>query len=135
MDSNLGEPSGGRESANRGVSRRSFLRGTSGAVLAGGAGLSLLLDACGGTAAPAASSGGAPASASAGAGGAKSIKSVLPTYIKPTLPFKPQFPGTGPGIDDAYSVFPANPFKSVTETPGTGSTVSFFSGTFWPPYT
>ena len=136
MDSNSGALSGGQEGANRGVSRRSFLRGTSGAVLAGGAGLSLLLDACGGTAAPAASTGGgAPASASAGAGSAKSIKSVLPTYIKTTLPFKPQFPSTGPGIDDAYSVFPAKPFKSVTETPGTGSTVNFFSGTFWPPYT
>jgi putative aldouronate transport system substrate-binding protein len=125
-------------------------------ALVGGAGL---LAACGPAGAPAAPAGQAPAStpAAAQSGGAPStapttvraaaappvsaaaggnVKSILPTYIPPTLPFKADLPGDpAKGIDDGYLKFPANPYQSVTETVGTGKDVNVFSGSAWPPFT
>ncbi len=136
----------GDSSPERGVSRRTFLRGTTGAVLVGTAGLSVLLNACGESAAtaPSSAAGAAPSTAGAaapstsglaGAPTAKTVKSVLPTYNPIKLPFKADFPSTGVGIDDAYTSFPKTPFKSVTDVPGTGSTINVVSGSAWPPYT
>jgi putative aldouronate transport system substrate-binding protein len=115
-------------------------------ALAGGAGL---LAACS-QGAPAAPSGAAPAATtapaqatgaatsaptvSAAAGG--KVKSVLPTYIAPNLPFKADLPGdASKGIDDAYLTFPASPYQSVTDTVGTGKDINVFSGSAWPPFT
>ncbi|MBV9595983.1 MAG: extracellular solute-binding protein [Chloroflexi bacterium] len=136
------------------LSRRAFLRLSAGVALVSGAGL---LSACSASA-PAAQPGSATASApaaaqsgaattaptvsaaapaptvSAAAGG--NVKSVLPTYVAPTLPFKADLPGdAGKGIDDGYLTFPANPYQSVTDTVGTGKDINVFSGSAWPPFT
>ncbi|HEY1298310.1 MAG TPA: hypothetical protein VGJ60_34955 [Chloroflexota bacterium] len=135
------------EPSPRRLDRRAFL-------LAGGglgvAGIGVLLAACG-TTAPATSpstsgqptaasaaptsSGAASTSAKPTGAAAGNVKSVLPTYVAFQLPFKADVPSPAPGIEDAWTKFPAAPFKSVQETPGTGSQVTLFSGTFWPPYT
>ena len=124
-----------RSSTSGGLSRRGFLVGL------GISSAAALLAACGtsataGTSAPAQ---GAPpsatqAAASGAASGAK-VKDLLPTYVAyPNAP-KAELPSTGPGIDDAYTAFPAQPFKSVQETPGRGGDINVVSGSAWPPYT
>lgn len=61
--------------------------------------------------------------------------SVLPTYIPVVNGPKADLPSTGQGIDDAWTSFPKQTFKSVTETPGRGGDVNIVSGSAWPPYT
>lgn len=71
---------------------------------------------------------------SAAAGG--NVKSLLPTYVAPNLPFKADLPGDPTkGIDDGYLTFPANPYQSVTASVGSGKDIHVFSGSAWPPFT
>ncbi|MBV8714555.1 MAG: hypothetical protein JOZ65_05760 [Chloroflexi bacterium] len=124
-----------RSTRGRVLPRRAFLR-ASGAL--GIAGIGLLLAACGSPAPSAAPTSAAPAAAApkpTGAAASGNAKSILPTYVPFQLPFKADVPSPAAGIEDAWTKYPATPFKSVTETPGTGSNVTLFSGTFWPPYT
>src|SRR5689334_18775222 len=113
------------------LNRRAFLRAGGGLSVAG---FGLLLAACGSpapatsgqpaNAAPTTASAAAKPAAAAGSNG----KAVLPTYTPFQLPFKADVPSPATGIEDAWTRFPATPFKSVTETPGTGKDVTLFSG-------
>jgi putative aldouronate transport system substrate-binding protein len=113
-----------------GVSRRAFLRISGGLAVIGA---SALLSACS-TASPSGPAAGAPPSATSGATGAAKLKDILPAYIAAQGP-KPDLPSTGPGIDDAYTSFPKQTFRSVQEPPGRGGDITVVSGSAWPPYT
>jgi putative aldouronate transport system substrate-binding protein len=132
LTAGLSSPGRGAE-----VSRRSFLR-FSGALLAmTGA---RLLAACGTPAAPSqtAPSAGSANTTPATSGAAQSttkLANLLPTYIPNAQAPKADLPSTGPGIDDAWTSFPKQAFKSVTETPGRGGDINIVSGSAWPPYT
>src|SRR5262249_11698879 len=69
------------------------------------------------------------------AGGTQKLSSLLPTYVPYQTTLKADLPSTGKGIDDAWSKFPAQPFKSVQEAPGRGGDINIVSGSAWPPYT
>ncbi|MGH2364339.1 MAG: hypothetical protein ACRDHX_06765, partial [Chloroflexota bacterium] len=135
-------PDQGGPSSEHGVTRRSFIRTAAGGAIAGAIGLPLLLDACGGTAAPASSAAGstAPAgsaaasasvaaqassaaasaapSAAASAGG-KVIAGInpvnakaLPTYFAPKLLAAPDYDAHDPRVTLGYNHYPKNPRKS-----------------------
>ena len=107
------------------VSRRRFLR------LAGGAVTLSLAAACVPTS-PAAS----PTSpAGAQAGSAAKGAGVFPTFAPTSSGPKPDFPASGPGYDDGFNTFPANPVNAIAERPGTGSTVKIMSIALFPPPT
>jgi putative aldouronate transport system substrate-binding protein len=114
------------------VSRRTFLRLTAGTTLF----LPLVLSACTSastTSAPAtpASAGATPGTAAAGA-----PASGLPTFVASTGGPKPDLPSTGPGIDDGFTNYPANPTKSEpAAAPGAASTVSAYALAYYPPPT
>jgi putative aldouronate transport system substrate-binding protein len=122
-----------QSSSRGGLSRRRFLAGAS------IAGVSALVAACSAPA-PSGSSGasapgqGAPSATQATANGAK-LTDLLPAYIPYANAPKAELPSTGPGVDDAYTTFPKQPFKSVQDTPGRGGDVNIVSGSAWPPYT
>ncbi len=105
-----------------GVKRRTFLRVTSGGVVA-----SALLAACS-PAAPQASSPATPGASSASSTG-------YPTYVQPTNRPTPDLPSTGHGIDDGYINYPANPAKAMpAELPGNGGNLAYFGyGYYTPP--
>ncbi|MDE3077446.1 MAG: extracellular solute-binding protein, partial [Chloroflexota bacterium] len=130
-----GEPSGfpGRPgSLRREVSRRGFLRASAAGALAS-VSLPLLLEACGGAAAgPTSSSGSsAPAKSAGGAAG----KQPLPAYIPFKNPLKPDFHSDDPRYDDGYNNFPANPFKAVAKSPGSGGTINVLIAAYYPAAT
>ena len=116
------------------VSRRAFLWASGGVAVAGASGL---LAACGTTAPGPAQQ--APANVSTPptsiAGSTTRLANLLPGYIPNTQAPKADLPSPGPGIDDAWTSFPKQPFKSVTDTPGRGSDVNIVSGSAWPPFT
>ncbi|MGH2519002.1 MAG: hypothetical protein ACRDF8_04300, partial [Chloroflexota bacterium] len=84
----------------------------------------MILEACGGTAAPA-SNASAPASGSG--------SNAYPTYTPYANKPKPDYPSIGPLYEDGYDNYPANPVKSVATPPGKGSDVSIFSIGLFPP--
>ncbi|HEY3062199.1 MAG TPA: hypothetical protein VGL99_24775 [Chloroflexota bacterium] len=104
------------------VSRRTFLRVASGAVLA-----LPLLQAC----VPS-----APATATPVGKTSSAATSVYPTYLSVANAPKAQFASTGPQYDDGFDAYPANPVKAATgPAPGTGSNVSIMSISLFPPPT
>ena len=150
----------------RRIDRQSFVR-----LAAGGAVASVVLAACGGTAAPAASSASpsaapssaapkpsvaasapasAPASAAAcgerrGSASAKPSAAAsasgsaaaqagggLPSYIPLAAKPKPDYVSKGELYEDGYIAYPKNAPKSVTQTPGLGSTVTLFDDGLYP---
>src|SRR5579864_3596645 len=54
----------------------------------------------------------------------------LPTYV-PIASVKPDLPGTET-VPDGYLKFPRNTFKSVSDTPGTGSDITWMTYTIVP---
>lgn len=118
--------------ALRGVSRRVFLR-SSGGVLVGAALTPALLAACAPTApqTSSASSSTANSAAARASSAAAAYPSYTPLADKPT----PDLPSTGPGIDDGFVNYPANPVKVMpAEAPGRGSTLNYFGyGYYTPP--
>jgi len=120
------------------LSRRSFLRISAGLAVAGASGL---LAACGQPApslqqqAPATVAPSKPSATSGAGQPVAKIASLLPTYIPNTQGPKPDLPSPGPGIDDAWLTFPAEPFKSVPDVPGRGGEITVVSGSAWPPFT
>jgi putative aldouronate transport system substrate-binding protein len=103
-----------------GLSRRAFIRMTTGGALAGSA---LLLAACN----PAPAPGGAATVRPAAAGPAKNA-SVLPTYTALQGGAKPDYPSTGPEYEDGFIRYPQNPARAwLKEPPGKGSTVQAFT--------
>ena len=133
------------------LDRRRFLTLTGTATLASGAGL--LLQACGGSAAPsslaATPSGGAAAPPSgpptlSPAGGIPSgparakPNEPFPTYIPFSPPggIKPDFHDSDQRYDDGYNAYPANPFISWTkDPPGNGTNVVALSQAYTLPPT
>ena len=101
--------------------RRALLKNTP----LGMAGLGLALA----TACQAAPSAQAPAAAATPSPGG------YPTTVPDTLSPKPDLPSTGQWIDNAYSNYPPNPAKSVSETPGRGGTLTYFTQAVYPPAT
>src|SRR5581483_12158675 len=96
----------------------------SGRVAASGLVLPALLQACGGTAAPASSA----ADRVVATGGTKSTAGVLPTYTPTANGPKPDFPGGGPQFTDGFTRYPANPVKSMTgDPPGSGGPVTILT--------
>jgi putative aldouronate transport system substrate-binding protein len=116
--------------SSHGLSRRSFLRVSSTAALAGGALLPTLLAAC-----TPASPATAPAPAAAPPGAGLAAASGLPTYQPVATKPVPDLPSTGPGIDDGYINYPRNPTKALPpEAPGRGGPLSYFGyGYYTPP--
>ena len=101
--------------------RRDFLR-LGGVALAGAAALPWVLDACGGTAAP----------ASTAVGSASAKGSVLPAYVpfqgpKPDLAALPN--GTPPG----FLNYPQHAVKSVASPPGKGGAINALAFTLFAP--
>jgi len=141
----------GRE---RPVSRRVFIRGATGGVLAGVA-LPSLLAACAPaapaqpTAAPAKRAGtptaatqvGAPTPPPKPAPAATSVPTpapatALPSFVPLATKPKADLPSSGPLYQDAYLNYPASPFKAQPDDPpGTGSTITSFVQALFPPYT
>ncbi|HEX8968634.1 MAG TPA: hypothetical protein VF937_12190, partial [Chloroflexota bacterium] len=110
------------------LSRRRFLRLT--AALAGGALTVSLASAC----APAVPTSAPTRSAAGGAG--SGTNAVYPAYVPATSGPKPDFPASGPGYDDGFDRFPANPVKVLPgDPPGSGSTVRIMSIALFPPPT
>lgn len=125
------------------VDRRRFVRITAGGMFLGG--VVALLEACAGpqasapaisppTAQPSSSAPkptSAPAPTTAAVVGAAptptsgNVKGVaLPTYV-PQTAIKPDLPGSADGmIDPAFINYPANPVKTVLDTPGSGGDVN-----------
>ena len=96
------------------LTRRGFIRFSAASAL-------ILSTAC----APGAGSGSAArptAGAGAATGGSGSKPSPFPTYVPFTAGPKPDYHTDDPRFDDGFDNFPANPFKAVTEKPGTGGT-------------
>src|SRR5205823_2361523 len=60
-----------------------------------------------------------------------------PTYQSlASAALKPDFPADGPGYDDGYNSYPANPVKALpSEPPGTGSMFKAMSIALFPPPT
>src|SRR5215208_4081146 len=115
-----------------GVTRRSFLRLTSGGVLAGSALVPALLAAC----SPAQQSRPGPSSAASSATSREAAAAGgLPTYVPLGNRPAPDLPSTAQGIDDGYLSYPRNPVKALAgEAPGHGGTVSYFGyGYYTPP--
>ena len=132
------------------LDRRTFLRLTAGSTLF----LPVVLSACTSaatttppaappTSAPPPAAAAAPASAAAAPTSAAASASApapagasasgLPTFVASTGGPKPDLPSTGPGIDDGFTNYPANPVKSQSATPpGSGSTVSAFALAYYP---
>jgi putative aldouronate transport system substrate-binding protein len=112
------------------VSRRRFLRltgGLAGVVLTVSVG-----SACAQLAPPAAP--GRPAASGATASSAASA--IYPTYVPVTSGPKPDVPASGPGYDDGFNAFPANPVKAMPgDPPGAGGTVKIMSIALFPPPT
>jgi putative aldouronate transport system substrate-binding protein len=112
------------------INRRGFIRLTGAGALSGGAGLSLLMEACATPNTPA----GAPASGagtvSVPAGGP------LPRYSASTGGPKPDFHSTDPRITDGFNSFPKDPVKSWPgAAPGAGGTLNVFMAGYYPPPT
>ncbi|HUZ76516.1 MAG TPA: extracellular solute-binding protein [Chloroflexota bacterium] len=131
------------------VSRRQFLR-VSTAAAAGAMALPLLLQACGGSAAPASS---APASTAGSVAASTSASSAaastspassaassataggalkMPTYV----PFQgptPDIAGNTSGLPPAYFAYPKAPVKSVASPPGKSDDVSILTFTIGAP--
>ena len=113
------------ESFSPSMPRRGFLR----LAAASAAGLPLLLEACGGTAAPA----GAPSSPAAGSGSAAPSAAApatssgplkMPSYIPFQGP-KPDLPGSADGVvPPGYLTYPKNLIKAVTQPVGKGEDVN-----------
>ena len=130
----------------RELTRRGFLR-VAGGITSGALALPLLLDACGGTAAPAASTsaGGAPAStgatgsssAASSGSAAPSTASLYPTYSPLTGGPKPDFPAAGPLYENGYINYPLHPFDAFAgaPAPGKGSTITAYTVNYFPPPT
>src|SRR5689334_5522990 len=122
--------------ASRGVSRRAFLRSSSG-VLVGAALTPALLAACTPPApqTPSAASSASSTSAASAAARASGAAPAYPSYIPLTDKPTPDLPSTGPGIDDGFINYPANPVKVLpAEAPGRGGTLSYFGyGYYTPP--
>src|SRR5438093_3480946 len=100
-------------------SRRRFLRVAGG--VAGGAMAVPLLAACAPTAPAVAPT--RPAAAVPTTTGA-AANAVYPRYTAFTGGPKADYPATGPMYDDGFNGYPANPFKALSEAPGTGSNVN-----------
>ena len=106
------------------ITRRGFIRLTSAGAVAGGVGLSALIDAC----APAP----APKPTTVPAAGGTST-GPLPTYIAPTGGPKPDFHSADPRITDGFNRFPKDPVKSWSGgAPGTGGTLNVFMAGYYP---
>ncbi|HEU0167954.1 MAG TPA: hypothetical protein VFS62_09275, partial [Chloroflexota bacterium] len=113
------------------LSRRQFIRTSGLAAL----GLPLLLEACGGTASVASSSGGVAAAASGSTGSAKPAGSAAtgggfkaPSYVPFQGP-KPDIAGNDQGLPPAYFSFPKDLTKSVATPPGKGGDVNMLDFT------
>lgn len=99
------------ESNLRQVSRRTILTG------AASAGILLTAAAC------------------AGSGGGRALKSgtdQVPEFV-PARQVEGMHASKVANVQPAYTRYPPNPFKSVSKTPGDGSTVSTFQILFYPP--
>src|SRR6266576_3906615 len=109
------------------VSRRRFLH-----LTAGGALTVSLASAC----APSAPSASPTRPAAVATTGARAI-AIYPTYQSlASAALKPDFPADGPGYDDGYNSYPANPVKALpSEPPGTGSMFKAMSIALFPPPT
>src|SRR5579859_1551979 len=101
------------------LSRRAFVRSTIGAG-------PLLLAAC----TPALPAPAAPTSAAQGTRG-PIFPSYQPAVSRPT----PDYPSAGPLYEDGYNNYPANPVRSVSQTPGSGGSVTAFVQPLQPPPT
>jgi putative aldouronate transport system substrate-binding protein len=101
-----------------GLTRRTFLGAGAGGALTAALGWPLL-EACTTTTAQ-------PSSGS-GAG-------VLPSYV-PLKGVKPDYAGNAAGVRDLYTSFPANPFQSVSGTPGSGGDMAALVISFAQPPT
>jgi putative aldouronate transport system substrate-binding protein len=103
--------------ASAGIDRRAFLRMVGVATV----GLSFL-EACG---APAQVAGNPtpPRAGAASSGTPSASTATLPTFVPSQGP-KPDLPGNEAGLQDGYSTYPQNLFKSVTQTPGLGGDVT-----------
>jgi putative aldouronate transport system substrate-binding protein len=96
------------------VDRRTFLR----LAAVAGVGLSVLTESCGTVA-------GAPGGTATPAGAAQATPgggSTLPTYVAIQGP-KPDLAGNEAGLQDGYLTYPRSQFKSVAQTPGSGTDV------------
>src|SRR5579872_717503 len=94
------------------LSRRSFVQASLGAG-------SVVLLACNRIApAPSPTAAAAPTTASGAA--------VFPTYQPAANRPAPDFPSDGPLYEDGYNNYPANPVRSVSQTPGSGGNVTAF---------
>jgi putative aldouronate transport system substrate-binding protein len=109
-------------------SRRTFLRLTTAATLAGLGGAQLLAQAC--TIAPSAPGGAAAPTTRPASGPAPSGAVKLPTYV-PIAAVKADLPGTE-NIPDGYLAYPKSTFKSVSATPGSGGEVNWMTYTIVP---
>lgn len=123
------------------LSRRGFVRRTTGIALAGAAGVPLLLSACGQPTAPASGGAAAPApaagtsSGTSKGSGASSARAALPTHVPFQGP-KPDLPGDdATGLPSGYLKFPQNLVKTVPAPPGKGDEINAFTPTFQPPPT
>ena len=67
---------------------------------------------------------------SGGASGASSGKLQLPSYVPPTQGVQPDFPGNAEGLEQGFTRFPKQLFKSVKQTPAKGgdTTSILFAG-------
>jgi putative aldouronate transport system substrate-binding protein len=110
--------------SSAGLTRRTFIRVTAGGAL-------LLSAACAPTPRPADPTSPAPAS---GAGSA-TRSSPYPTHVPFASAARPEYHTEDPRYDDGYDNYPSNPFKAVTEKPGTGSTVNVLNRAYFPPPT
>ena len=118
---------------DRRISRRGFVQTVSGAALAGGVGVQLLLEACAPATAPAAPPAStASTTGTSGTAGAPAA-STLPTYFAPQSLSQPAYHSDDPRITDGYDTYPTNPPKSWTKAaPGAGSTVNVFIVSYYP---
>ncbi|MBV9581842.1 MAG: hypothetical protein JO057_24945 [Chloroflexi bacterium] len=121
--------------------RRAFLRQSLGVPLASSVGVQFLLQACmnapantsalGATPQPPANTAGAVVAATpAGAAPTSAGPVQLPSY-SPQQSVKPDLPGTDT-IPDGYLNYPKTTFTSVSQTPGSGSDVTWLSYTIVP---
>jgi putative aldouronate transport system substrate-binding protein len=112
------------------LSRRTFIRRSSGAMLAGAAGIQVLLDACVPTNTQ--PSAGSTSQTQTAAGKA----SVFPTYVASTTPAKPDFHSSDPRVEDGFNSYPASPFKSWNgPPPSNGGTLNAFMLAYAAPAT
>src|SRR5687768_1009766 len=111
-------------SRSRGLTRRGFVRLSAASAL-------ILSGACSIPSAPTKPSG----STAAGGGSSQTGKNPIPTYIPLTGGPQPDYHVDDPRFDDGYENYPANPFKSIAERPGTGSTVNVLNRAYFPPPT